>query len=307
MNQLRTPRGAPAAPDGVIVVNKPEGWTSHDVVARMRGIAGTRRVGHLGTLDPIATGVLPLMIGQATRLARFLENSAKTYEAVVRFGFATSTYDRAGEPGPTTEVRLTPERLEQCLVPMRGEFEQVPPPVSAKKVGGVPAYRLVRENVPVELAPVRITVHELEMLGFDTDRARIRVRCSTGTYIRSIAHEWGRALGCGAHIEELVRTASGGFNLEHSWTIDALQTLKDEGRLAEAVTPLGELPPGMAAVFVDDLTTTQIRQGRDFHVSAFRPDAGAEYVRAIGTDGGLVAIGQIVLPNIYHPAVVLAA
>ena len=230
------PRG-PVAPDGVIVVNKPQDWTSHDVVSKMRGIAGTRRVGHLGTLDPIATGVLPVMIGQATRLARFLENSAKTYDAVVRFGFATSSYDRAGEPGPVTEVHLTPESLEECLAPMRGEFDQVPPPVSAKKVGGVPAYKLARQNTPVELAPVRITVHNLELKGFDGHRARILVSCSTGTYIRSIAHEWGKALGCGAHIEELVRTRSGAFEIGQAYTLEALQQMKDEGRLAEAVIP----------------------------------------------------------------------
>lgn len=303
----RAPKQVQACPDGVIVVNKPAGWTSHDVVARMRGIAGTRRVGHLGTLDPIATGVLPVMIGQATRLARFLENSSKTYEAVVRFGFATNTYDRAGEAGPVSEVHLTPELLEKTLEPMRGKISQVPPPVSAKKIGGVPAYKLVRQNVPVELAPVPVTVHELTLTGFDGDRGRIRVRCSTGTYIRSIAHEWGQALGCGAHIEELVRATSGEFDLEHSWTLEALQELKDEGRLGEAVMTLGELPPGMPAVFVDDTTTRQIRQGRDFHVSAFRSNTGSEFVRALGPDGDLVAIGQIVLPHVYHPVVVMVA
>jgi tRNA pseudouridine55 synthase len=306
VNKTIGPPRVKTAPDGVVVVNKPTGWTSHDVVARMRGIAGTRRVGHLGTLDPIATGVLPVMIGQATRLARFLENSAKTYEAVVRFGFATTTYDRAGEPGPVTEVCLTPELLEAALEPMRGEIEQVPPPVSAKKIGGVAAYKLVRQNIPVELAPVRITIHSLELLGFDVDRARIRVSCSTGTYIRSIAHEWGKALGCGAHIEELVRSVSGTFDLEHSWTLDSLQALKDEGRLAEAVMPLGELPPSMSPVVVDDATARQIRQGRDFHVSAFRQNAGAEFVRALDADGSLIAIGQIVLPHMYHPVVVIA-
>lgn len=306
-NQQRPPRGprGPVAPDGVVVVNKPPDWTSHDVVAKMRGIAGTKRVGHLGTLDPIATGVLPIMIGQATRLARFLENSAKTYDAVVRFGFATSTYDRAGEPGPVSEVRLTPEQLDAALEPMRGEFDQTPPPVSAKKVGGVPAYKLARENVAVELAAVPITVHSLELKGFDTDRARIVVDCSTGTYIRSIAHEWGRSLGCGAHIEELVRTRSGAFDISQAYTLETLQQMKDEGRLAEAIIPLAQLPPEMPAAVVDDVTARQIRQGRDFHVSPFRVNPGSEFVRALGPDGGLIAIGEIVLPNFYHPAVVL--
>lgn len=296
-----------AAPDGVIVVNKPAGWTSHDVVARMRGIAGTKRVGHLGTLDPIATGVLPIMIGQATRLARFLENSTKTYDAVVRFGFATTTYDKAGDPGPVTEaLNLTPELLEQHLAPMRGEIDQVPPPVSAKKIGGVPAYKLVRENKPVDLAPVRITIEELELRGFDTDRARIHVRCTTGTYIRSIAHEWGIALGCGAHIEELTRTTSGAFTIEQSWTLEALQALKDEGRLAEAVLPLNTLPPSLPAVTLDEATVRQVRQGRDFHVSPFRQNPGSEFIRALSPSGDLVAIGEAILPHLYHPTVVMA-
>ena len=295
------------APDGVIVVNKPAGWTSHDVVARMRGIVGTKRVGHLGTLDPIATGVLPIMIGQATRLARFLENSTKTYDALVRFGFATTTYDRAGDPGPITEpLRLTPELLEQHLAPMRGEIDQVPPPVSAKKIGGVPAYKLVRENKPVSLAPVRITIEELELTGFDADRARIHVRCTTGTYIRSIAHQWGIALGCGAHIEELTRTTSGAFTIEQSWTLEALQSLKDEGRLAEAVLPLNTLPPSLPAVTLDEATVRQVRQGRDFHVSPFRQNPGSEFLRALSPDGDLVAIGEAILPHLYHPTVVMA-
>jgi tRNA pseudouridine55 synthase len=126
--------------DGVIIVNKPEGWTSHDVVAKMRGIAGTRRVGHLGTLDPIATGVLPVMVGQATRLAQFWGSSEKAYEAVVRFGFATTSYDRQGDPvGPVTEPNISAEQIEACIAPMRGQIEQTPPPVSAKKINGVPA------------------------------------------------------------------------------------------------------------------------------------------------------------------------
>jgi tRNA pseudouridine55 synthase len=173
-------------------------------------------------------------------------------------------------------------------------------------VGGVAAYKLVRQNVAVELPPVRITIHELELLGFDNDRARIRVRCSTGTYIRSIAHEWGKALGCGAHIEELVRTSSGAFEISQAWTLEALQELKDAGRLAEAVQLLGTLPPAMEAVVVDDTTARQIRQGRDFHVSPFRQNPGAEFVRAMEADGTLIAIGQIVLPNFYHPVVVMS-
>jgi tRNA pseudouridine55 synthase len=294
--------------DGVIVVNKPEGWTSHDVVAKMRGIAGTKSVGHLGTLDPIATGVLPVMIGQTTRLARYFEKSEKAYEAVIRFGFATSTYDREGEPlAPPVEITVTGDQIEACLAPLRGDIDQMPPPISAKKIGGVPAYKLARQNKPVELSPVRVSLYELTPLSVEGDRARLRVRCSAGTYIRSIAHDLGRTLGCGAHVENLVRTASGDFTLAQSHTLDQLQSLKNEGRLAEALLPMADLLPHFPRVGIDDLTSRQIRQGRDFSVSPFRANPHAEYVKAIDPSGNLVAIGQIALPHIYHPVVVFQA
>jgi tRNA pseudouridine55 synthase len=292
--------------DGVIVVDKPEQWTSHDVVSKMRGIAGTRRVGHLGTLDPIATGVLPLMIGQATRLARFWDGSEKEYEAVVRFGFATSTYDRAGEPcGPDTEPNITADQIEACLAPMRGEIEQTPPPVSAKKINGVPAYKLARKNIAVDLAPVPVSIYELSLLGVEGTHGRLRVRCSAGTYVRSIAHQVGLSLGCGAHIDSLVRTRSGPFRIEQASTLERLQGLKNEGRLAEALVATRDLLPEFPAVFVDDIAVTHIRQGRDFNVSPFRVNTGAPHVKAIGPDGRLVAIGRIAMPNVYHPMVVL--
>lgn len=293
--------------NGVIVVNKPEGWTSHDVVAKMRGIAGTKSVGHLGTLDPIATGVLPVMIGQATRLARFFDKTEKAYEAVVRFGFATTTYDREGEPTtPVIAIRPTRDQIEACLVTMRGDILQTPPPVSAKKIGGVPAYKLARKNIPVELAAVPVSIYELNLDGIDDDRAWLQVRCSAGTYIRSIAHELGKALGCGAHVDNLVRTASGSFRLTHAHHLEELQQLKNDERLREALLPMAELLQEFPAVFVDDLTARQIRQGRDFNVSAFRANPSAEYVKAISSDGELVAIGRIALPHVYHPAVVFA-
>jgi tRNA pseudouridine55 synthase len=292
--------------DGVIVVNKPEGWTSHDVVARMRGIAGTRRVGHLGTLDPIATGVLPLMVGQATRLARFWDGSEKNYEAVIRFGFATSTYDRAGEPcGADTAPNVTAGQIEACLETMRGEIEQTPPPVSAKKIDGVPAYKLARRKIPVELAPVKVSVYELTILEAEGVRARLRVRCSAGTYVRSIAHQVGISLGCGAHIDALVRTRSGPFCLDQAFTLERLQSLKGEGRLDEALIPMSDLLPEFPGVFVDDATAANIRHGRDFNVSPFRAGAESHHVKAIGSDGKLIAIGKIAMPHTYHPVVVM--
>ena len=178
---------------GVIVVDKPEGWTSHDVVSKMRGIAGTRRVGHLGTLDPIATGVLPLMIGQATRLAQFWDGSEKVYEAVVRFGFATSTYDRAGEPvgtgGRTAASRpIRSRRVSRRCAARSSRLRRRFP---RKRSTACPRTNWRGRNMPVDLAPVRVSIYELTLLDIEGVSARLRVRCSAGTYIRSIAHQLG--------------------------------------------------------------------------------------------------------------------
>jgi tRNA pseudouridine55 synthase len=294
--------------DGVIVANKPAGWTSHDVVGKMRGLAGTRRVGHLGTLDPMATGVLPLMINQATRLARFWDQSEKVYEGVIRFGFATNTYDHEGEiVGDVTQPTVSAEHIEACLAKFRGDILQTPPPVSAKKVNGVPAYKLARASKPVELEPVPVSIYELRLESVASDRARIYVRCSAGTYVRAIAHELGQALGVGAHLDSLVRLQSGPFTLKQALSVEQLQSMKDEGRLRDALISPPDLLPEFPRAFVDEITAGQIRQGRDFSVSPFRVPSGAEYVKAVGVDGRLVAIGKIILPNLYHPMVVMPA
>ena len=272
----------------------------------MRGIAGTRRVGHLGTLDPMATGVLPLMINQATRLARFWDHSEKIYESVVRFGSSTTTYDREGDVvGEAVAIAIPAHQIEACLATFRGEILQTPPPVSAKKIGGVPAYKLVRQNKPVDLEPVPVSVYELRLESVEGDRARIFVRCSAGTYVRSIAHDLGQLVGCGAHLDSLVRVRSGPFTLEQARTLDELQLRKNEDRLAEALIGPADLLLEFPRAFVDDVTARQIRQGRDFSVSPFRVPEGAEYVRAMGPDGTLVAIGKIILPGLYHPMVVM--
>jgi len=287
--------------DGVIVVNKPEGWTSHDVVSKARRIVGDRRVGHLGTLDPIATGVLPLVLGRATRLAQFYTRSDKIYEALIRFGFATDTYDRSGQPDPTIEIG----NLERLLDDFRGELMQTPPPVSAKKVDGVRAYVLARKQVPVALAPVPIEIYELALLELRGAEARIRARCSGGTYLRSIAHDLGQAMGCGAHLADLRRMASGEFTIEEAHTIPDLQQLALEGRLSEALVPAARMLPDFPTVYVEPLTAGQIRQGRNFAASPFRVGPGSRYVKAVSSDGELIAIGEAKLPNLYHPVVVL--
>jgi tRNA pseudouridine55 synthase len=290
---------------GIIVVDKPRDWTSHDVVNKMRRIAGTKKIGHLGTLDPAATGVLPLVLNKATRLARFFTKNDKIYEGAIYFGYSTSTYDAGGEPtSPVRQVSPEPGQLPALLAPFRGTIQQTPPPISAKKIGGTPAYKLARKNVEVALKPVEVTVHSLELLGLDGPRIHVRVHCSAGTYVRSIAHGLGQSLGCGAFLESLRRTQSGDFKIEQARTLAQLEELAAEGRLQEALLPAAELLPEFPSETVDAITTGQIRQGRDFRTSPFRVARGARYVKAISPGGELVAIGEAKLPNVYHPVVV---
>src|SRR6202163_1689285 len=206
--------------NGVIILDKPRGFTSHDVVNRMRRILGQRSIGHLGTLDPLATGVLPLVTGKLTRLAQFYIASEKTYEGTIRFGFATDTYDAEGEATTTPQaVTLRVEEVEAVAARFRGIIEQTPPPFSAKKIKGVPAYKLARQQKEVVLKPVQIEIKEFEILAVEGDRARFRARVASGTYMRSVAHEMGRELACGAHLESLRRTSVAEFNLEDAHTL----------------------------------------------------------------------------------------
>jgi len=282
--------------DGVVVIDKAEGWTSHDVVAKFRGVAKIRRVGHLGTLDPMATGVLPLAVGVATRLAKFYTKAEKLYEGGVRFGFATDTYDRTGEPrSEPASFTLTLERLEDALAAFRGTVMQMPPQYSAKKVGGITAYKAARQNIEIELQPVEVTISELSILAFDGTRADLRIRCSGGTYIRSIAHDLGQALGCGAHLDSLRRLASGEFTIEHAKPLDGIHP-------ASALIPLELLVPQFASFMADTQTAAYIRQGRHFTA----PGHDGEHIRALSETGRLIAICDRTGTELYHPSVVLA-
>lgn len=291
--------------DGVIVVDKPAGISSHGAVQRMRRIAGERRVGHLGTLDPLGTGVLPLVIGKATRLSQFFLSHDREYLATIRFGFATNTYDREGEPlGAVIEPSIERVDLEAAMEPFRGPIEQTPPPISAKKIAGVPAYKLARRNQPVELKPVTVEIHELELLDLDGAFAKIRMRTSSGAYVRSLAHDLGVALNCGAHVTELRRTAMGEFDIESAHPFEELEALAAEGCLEEALSPGARLLPALPAHRIDEATAGRIAHGMDFQVSSFHTTSPAKRIKAIGPDGRLVAIGEIRLPGTYHPIVV---
>ena len=209
--------------NGVLIIDKPAGLTSHDVVHRARRILGERSIGHLGTLDPMATGILPLVVGAFTRLAQFYVSSEKVYEGVIRFGFSTDTYDAEGDP--TSEHRnvvLRYGEIETLAARFRGIIKQIPPPFSAKKINGVPAYKMARRNQEVRLKPVSVEIKEFEIVSLEDARIRFRARVASGTYIRSIAHEMGQALGCGAHLESLRRTAVAEFTLDEANTLEQL-------------------------------------------------------------------------------------
>lgn len=292
--------------DGIIVLDKPQGITSHDAVQKLRRIAGLKRIGHLGTLDPIGTGVLPLVLGRATRLSRFFLHHDRCYEADIRFGFSTDTYDVCGEPtSEKQDITLDRDQLEALIAPFRGRLSQTPPPVSAKKIGGVPAYKLARKNKPVTLEPVEVEVYEFTLREVEGSLARVMVRCSAGTYLRSLAHELGQGLGAGAHVEALRRTAMGEFTLEMARTVEQLELLGQQGRLEEALLALTAVLPEIPTERVDAATAAQIGHGRDFRVSPYGNRKGAKQVKAVDPQGRLVAIAEARLPLLYHPIVVL--
>ncbi|MGA2376328.1 MAG: tRNA pseudouridine(55) synthase TruB [Candidatus Sulfotelmatobacter sp.] len=231
--------------NGVIIIDKPAAWTSHDVVNRMRRILQQRSVGHLGTLDPLATGVLPLVTGNLTRLAQFYTTSDKTYEGVIRFGFATNTYDADGEPVEVNVGTAEPgcpegrrpdlslEALQKLAVRFLGTIEQVPPPFSAKKIHGVPAYKLARKQKEVVLQPVQVEIKEFDILAVEGDRARFRARVASGTYMRSVAHEMGQLQGSGAHLASLRRTAVAEFDITQAHTLEEIEAKMKGGQIKE--------------------------------------------------------------------------
>jgi tRNA pseudouridine55 synthase len=303
--------------DGLLVIDKPTGPTSHDVVARMRRVLGERRIGHTGTLDPAASGVLPLVLGRATRLARFLSASDKRYEAVVRFGVATDTYDGEGTPIGTARRGVAPARdaIEAALEAFRGTFVQQPPPYSAKKIAGRRSYDIARtahsfDDPPALPAPVSVTVKRLVITRIEEDDVTLDVECSAGFYVRSLAHDLGRLAGVGAHLAALRRTRSAGLTLDDSIPLEFAERNRDDA--VGAVVSIDSMLPGLQAVTLTDEGVLRAVHGRDIGRSevatgspaTFRQAAGA--VRLIDELGRLVAIAEPTeVPGVLHPAVVL--
>jgi len=317
----RQPQPAPI--DGALVIDKPKGKTSHDVVDAVRHLAGFRQIGHLGTLDPLATGVLVLLLGRATRLVQFYAGRRKRYTAGFRFGFATDTYDSDGEAqGPDAAPMLGAAELEKLAAERVGRLEQMPPSFSAKKIKGRPAYELARKKQTVELKPVEVELYEYKLQEIEGHIARFVIECSSGTYIRSLAHEMGQKLGCGAHLAEITRTAVGELSLEQAIRLEELAEAKKAGRFADRLIPLESLLPNFPRVNVLPVIEKRVRHGSKFNISIaqlqpgrFDPPPGATTqldggepkpprLRVFGQQEKLIAIAEAVVPRTYQPIVV---
>lgn len=283
--------------NGVLIIDKPEGLTSHDVVGRVRRALKTRSVGHTGTLDPFATGVLVVLVGKATRLAQFLDKADKEYLATIQFGYSTDTGDRTGlqiaDCGLRIEEiaeRLTASNLEKALAKFRGEIWQTPPMYSAKKVGGKKLYELARKGVEIERQPVKIKISELEIVeNFENQSAIVRVVCSAGTYIRVLAEDIGKELGTGAHLAELRRERAGSFDLSQAVTLEELESLAAENRVEEVLISPNDALAHFPFVILDETAVARTLNGMKTKVSLNFSDA--EFVRLCDECGNLVAVG----------------
>jgi len=284
--------------DGILNINKPGGMTSHDVVARVRRITGQKRVGHAGTLDPLASGVLLLCLGQATRVAEYLMANDKVYRAGCRLGITTDTYDAEGRITSQAEVTVTRAQVERELMAFTGSLEQTPPMYSALKVGGTPLYRLARRGQTVTRTARKVAIHTLELLEWTPPEMQLQVRCSKGTYIRSLVHDLGQRLQCGAYLAGLVRMASGTFRIEESITLTELEGAVARGDTARLLHPLDAALQAFPAVTVDGATAKGIVQGQGVQLSA---DPAASLIRAYAADGRLLALLQHKKQDLWQP------
>ena len=319
-------KSQPAPLDGALIIDKPQGRTSHDVVDAARRILGFRQIGHLGTLDPLATGVLVLLLGRATRLAQFYTGRRKRYTSTFRFGFATDTYDADGTAqGPDSAPALDRAEIERLSAARIGLFPQMPPPYSAKKIHGRPAHELARKKKPVELKAVDIEVYDFRVDEVVGPLARVSIECAAGAYIRSLAHDMGAALGCGAHLAAIVRTAVGEFTLDQATKLEDLERAAAEGRLAQYVIPLERLLPELPSATVPPPVEQRVRHGSKFTVQLAQIQPGRHTVaqgstaelnsgewkparlRVFNQQDRMIAIAEAVVPRTYQPVVVLEA
>jgi tRNA pseudouridine55 synthase len=288
--------------NGLLVLDKPSGMTSHDVVAIVRRVTGEKSIGHLGTLDPMATGVLPLLLGKYTRLAQFFGQADKHYTGHIRFGFATDSFDADGTPttDPQPLTQSLPE-LQSLSRKFRGEMDQLPPIFSAKKINGVAAHKLARAGAEVPVKPARITIHNFELTFLDADTAAFTISVSAGGYVRSIAHELGQLAGCGAHLSSLRRIQAGAFSLKQAITLDRLKSASPtelEAMLPHPRTLLPEMP----SVTVDDQLAGRLRNGMQVNLPDF---SSAPLIKIFTAPTELLAIGRRIAGTLMQPIVVL--
>jgi tRNA pseudouridine55 synthase len=294
--------------NGLLVIDKPGGITSHDVVSRLRRITGEKSIGHLGTLDPMATGVLPLLMGKFTRLAQYFSSAQKSYTGAIRFGFATDTYDADGKPGgpdrwPEMSDAITLEQVRAAAAHFRGEMQQMPPPFSAKKIEGKPAYKLAREGKVVELKTARVCVESFEIVRLQGAEACFAMEISAGGYVRAVAHEMGRELGCGAHSSQLRRTRAGAFTLEVAHTLEELEALTgDVAALETACVHPRLLLPEMPSVTVDDQVLGRLRNGAQANLPEF---SQASLVKVFAGRRELAGVAKRIAGTLFQPVVVL--
>ena len=318
----RPPKQPPV--DGLLVINKPSGRTSHDVVEFVRQLAGFRGIGHLGTLDPIATGVLVLALGKATRLARFYTGRCKRYTCAMRFGFETDTYDADGEAlGPDSTPALDADQLAKFAAEFVGKIQQVPPAYSAKKIDGMRAHEMARKNKPVNLEPVEVEVFEFRLNSLEASTAHFTVECGSGTYIRSLALDMGRKQGSGAHLAAIERTAVGEFTLDQAITMEELESDARAGKFADRVIRVENLLKDLPSATVLPVIEKRVKHGAKFNLQLAQIQPGrpslAEGVtsqldsgewkpsrlRVFNQAGQLIAIAEPVVPRTYQPVLVL--
>ncbi len=289
--------------NGLLIVDKSAGMTSHDVVSCLRRATGESSIGHLGTLDPMATGVLPMLLGKYTRLAQFFGGMEKTYTGTIRFGFSTDTYDATGKP--TTEARavaLTLKEVRSEAAHFHGDMEQTPPVFSAKKIGGKPAYKLARAGTAVAMKPTRIQIGQFEILNLAGDTAEFLMTVSAGGYVRSVAHDLGQRLGCGAHLATLRRTAAGPFVVEQALTLDAVAELARAGTLEEAMPHPRRMLPELPCVSADEATAGRMRNGMAVNLPEY---SQSSLVKVFAGQRTLIGVAKRVAGTLFQPTVVI--
>lgn len=306
--------------DGIVLIDKPQKYTSHDIVSEIKKILRAEKAGHFGTLDPLATGLMVVAVGKATKLFPFYSKSEKVYKGRIRLGFSTDTYDSSGKP-VSEEKKEYPQRdgLLQSMKKYEGELEQIPPAYSAKKYRGKPLYALVRRKKEFELKPIQVFIRYFRLTDYSPPFLEFEVHCSSGTYIRSLAHDLGQSLGCGAHLIELTRIASGDFQFKESYTLEKIKKLSEEGKFDEFLIPLERLLAEFPKIVLDGRGTALARNGNMvFPENILRITNGEPvfpgpsrlretFFRMFSPDEKLIAIAkQVPEKNNFHPFLVIS-